>query len=245
MTRRLIVYLAWTFGLTASAWGTLALLPVSRPIFLLLYATGGLGPTIAALLTSRTAEFGVALRRFRVKPAWYALAIALPLGLTVAAARALEPVIAAPVYLFIPALAAGILGGGLEELGWRGIAQPEFERTMPRPVAAVIVGVLWALWHLPLFAIPGVPQYGRNYPLFAAALIGDAQLLAWLRERTQSIPLCVLFHAAGNAAWFVVIGNLSGRIQDVALATAVIRLIAGTLAAFHQGSGAGGPAHRP
>lgn len=67
-----------------------------------------------------------------------------------------------------------IVGGGLEEPGWRGVAQPELERRWSRWRAATVVGVIWALWHLPLFHIPGVGQYGDSFPLFAASTLGQA-----------------------------------------------------------------------
>jgi membrane protease YdiL (CAAX protease family) len=104
-----------------------------------------------------------------------------------------------PWYMFFPLLLVMIAGGGLEELGWRGVAQPEMERGFRRPAAAVVVGLIWSLWHLPLFFLPGVRQYGANFPLFAIGLVGGALILAWLYGRTESILLCILFHAGWNA----------------------------------------------
>ena len=56
------------------------------------------------------------------------------------------------------------------------------------------------MWHLPLFSLHGVPQYGGNFALFAVSVIGNALLLGWLYAGTGSILLCVLFHAASNTA---------------------------------------------
>jgi Type II CAAX prenyl endopeptidase Rce1-like len=64
----------------------------------------------------------------------------------------LHPVLAKPWYAFVPYFFEMVAGGGLEEFGWRGIAQPELERRFRLPAAAWIVGCLWAVWHLPLFA---------------------------------------------------------------------------------------------
>jgi membrane protease YdiL (CAAX protease family) len=61
-------------------------------------------------------------------------------------------------------------------------------------------GTLWALWHLPLFHIHGVSQFGGDLPLFAVDVLANARLLAWLYARTRSILLCVIAHAASNTA---------------------------------------------
>ena len=47
-----------------------------------------------------------------------------------------------------------------EEIGWRGYAQPALERDRSPLAAALILGVLWGLWHLPTFVLPGLPQEG-------------------------------------------------------------------------------------
>jgi len=106
-----------------------------------------------------------------------------------------------------------ILGGGLEELGWRGVAQPLLERRFRRLTSATIVGVAWAVWHVPLFFIHGVAQYGASFPLFAADVLGNAFLLAWIYGGTGSILVCVLFHAASNTSATMGLGAWDGSPQ--------------------------------
>jgi membrane protease YdiL (CAAX protease family) len=220
MTRRLKIYFAAAFVITWISWWTLALLTragitrYGRPAFMLPYMLGGLGPAIAAyaavLATASQAplrEFHARLFRWRVSGWWYVVAVGLPVALALASvgvaasidARFAERLSLRPWYVFVPLFFFMIAGGGLEELGWRGVAQPETERRLGRPAAAALVGVVWSLWHLPLFFIPGVGQYGANFALFAVGLVGAAMMLAWLYGRTRSILLCVLFHAAWNA----------------------------------------------
>jgi len=93
-----------------------------------------------------------------------------------------------------------ILGGGLEELGWRGVAQPALQRRWPPFGACLAVGALWALWHLPLFFLHGTAQYGGSFTRFAADVCANALLFGWLYAGTGSILLCVLAHAASNTA---------------------------------------------
>jgi membrane protease YdiL (CAAX protease family) len=218
---RLALYLVMTFGITWVAWWPLAsLIPAGAGVFTnrtfsALYIAGGLGPTLAAViavaLTPREGSlrtYAASLTRWRVPLAWYLVALLLPplvafiLDLAAAWFGAQQP--SFPAFRDLSRLpvifATMILGGGLEELGWRGVAQPMLERRLSRLASAAIVGIFWALWHLPLLFIHGVPQFGADFRLFAADVIANAFLLAWIYGGTRSILVCVLFHAANNTS---------------------------------------------
>jgi membrane protease YdiL (CAAX protease family) len=87
--------------------------------------------------------------RWRFGLGWYAIALFLgPLIalLALLIARALgghAPASAAPVQFLIPIAAVG------EEFGWRGYALPRLQRRMPPLAAALLIGIIWAAWHLP------------------------------------------------------------------------------------------------
>ena len=235
MTHRLAIYLAVSFAVTWASWGILVPLARARTIvygelpFMLLYFFGGLGPTIAAyvsvLATSTQAplsEFHRRLFRRSVAGRWYVIALGLPVALaltSVGIAFLIDPDSATllsiePWYMFVPLLLVMVAGGGLEELGWRGVAQPEMERGLDRPIAAVLVGLVWSIWHLPLFVLRGVGQYGTNFPVFAIGVVGGALILAWLYARTGSILLCIIFHAGWNA--IAALGLTISSQQDLA-----------------------------
>ena len=222
MTRRLAVYIAVAFGITWTCWWILVLLARARVViygqipFMVLYALGGLGPTIAAYVAvsatrkqSPLSEFHRRLFRWRVAASWHVIAVGLPIILALVSAgiarlvdsSSASPFAVRPWYMFFLLFFFMIGGGGLEELGWRGVAQPEMERRLSRFGAAVLVGLLWALWHVPLFDLLGVGQYGTNFPLFTVGVVGSALMLAWLYARTGSILLCIAFHASRNAIW--------------------------------------------
>ena len=211
--------------------------------FMLPYMLGGLGPTIAAyvavLATTSQAplrEFHARLFRWRLRAYWFLVALALPVALALAsvgAAIVVDPDLARtlslrPWYMFFPLLLVMVGGGGLEELGWRGVAQPELDRAYARPVAALLVGVVWSVWHLPLFVLPGVGQYGTNFAVFAVGCVGGAMILAWLYGRTGSILLCILFHASWNAAWALGLAIPSGR-HGLAVMDSCFRVTVGAL----------------
>ena len=77
-----------------------------------------------------------------------------------------------------------LLTGGNEEIGWQGFLQPTLEKLLPFPLATVTAGLIWAVWHLPLF--------------FTAACVLARFWLAALYKVSQSILYCVLFHGAIN-----------------------------------------------
>jgi uncharacterized protein len=234
---RLTLYLVLAFGITWVCWWPLVfLIPPGAGVFTnatfsSLYIVGGLGPTLAALLavtlTPREGSlgtYGTSLTRWRVPREWYLPAVlAFTLEL-LAAWFGAQP-------LFFPAFhdlsrlplifLTMILGGGLEELGWRGVAQPMFERRFPRLPSAAAVGVIWAVWHVPVFFIHGVSQYGANFPLFAADVVGNAFLLAWIYGGTGSILVCVLFHAASNTSATMGLGAWDGSPQMAWIGPAV------------------------
>lgn len=219
---RLQTYLTTTFCITWTCWWTLVLLTragtvaYGHPLFMVIYMIGGLGPTIAAYIAvlatqaqSPVREFNASLFRWRVAWWWYVLVLALPVAValtSLALASLVDPypqlstgMRLRPWYMFFALFPIMILGGGLEELGWRGVAQPEMERRLARPAAAVLVGLIWSVWHLPLFFLPGASQNGTNFFMFLIGVVGNALILAWIYGRTRSILLCIFFHASFNA----------------------------------------------
>jgi membrane protease YdiL (CAAX protease family) len=106
----------------------------------------------------------------------------------------------APFYMAILSLPAMVIGGGLEEVWWRFIVQPYFERKTNFTLATLITGSMWALWHLPLFFIQGTGQYNTyNFFAFVIVVMGLAFILAAIYKLTGSIWLCILFHTAWNS----------------------------------------------
>lgn len=64
-----------------------------------------------------------------------------------------------PFYTFFLALPGNLIIGGLEEAGWMYILQPELDKKYGFILSSVSVGVIWILWHIPLFFIPGTKHY--------------------------------------------------------------------------------------
>ncbi len=94
-----------------------------------------------------------------------------------------------------------IIGGGVEEIGWRGLLQPQLEEKYPHIVAAVSVGIIWAIWHLPLWFIDGTNQQSMNFIWFCINTIMLSFFIGSVTYVSKSIFMAILAHASINAFW--------------------------------------------
>lgn len=86
-----------------------------------------------------------------------------------------------------------------EEPAWRGFALPRLERHMSTLTAAVLLGVVWALWHVPLWFIPGTFQATLPFTGFLLAAVANSVIIAWLFNRSRrSVLIAALFHAVAD-----------------------------------------------
>ncbi len=117
-------------------------------------------------------------------------------GFSVSLASAAPSTIALTV--FVVFLQATILYGGEEELGWRGTLQPLLQKKMPFIPATLIVGVIWVIWHIPLWFIEGDSH--QSMPFYSFAIMGVllSFWLAALYNVSDSIILCLVLHGLTN-----------------------------------------------
>jgi len=102
-----------------------------------------------------------------------------------------------PTYL-VTLIVGVILGPLWEEPGWRGFALPRLQERFGPLTGTAILGVLWALWHLP--AYPGGWMTGGIVPLILGS-IAFSILMTWVYNNTRgSILLMILLHSASNAS---------------------------------------------
>ena len=105
----------------------------------------------------------------------------------------------APLFTVIFMIPVMLFGGGLEEAGWRYILQPEMEKKYSGFIATILVGIIWWVWHLPLFFVQGVAQNGLSILSFGIKVMGLSFALASIKKNTNSVWLCVLFHCLVNS----------------------------------------------
>ena len=103
-----------------------------------------------------------------------------------------------PWYMFILFMPMMILGGGLEEIGWQGVFQPLLQKRFPFLIAALIEGVIWSRWHLPLWLVPNTAQSSYHFVAFTLFCVTLGITLAAAHKITKSIWVSVLLHAWSN-----------------------------------------------
>jgi uncharacterized protein len=170
------------------------------------------GPLVAALVVVGATEGRTGLkdlwRRFALRPGdlgWAAVAVAFPLLLLVpiwllerlaGASETAPAFVLGPITALSLALALLIVG---EEVGWRGFALPYLIGKWPALWSGLVVGAVWALWHLPNFFLPGYPHRELPFAAFFLMVVAYSVLFTWLHARTRgSLLVAVVFHAALN-----------------------------------------------
>jgi uncharacterized protein len=204
----LVLYFTLAYLLSWILWPLVILNPTSSPLV-------PFGPLIAAVIVSLLAggrkELWALLRqltRWRVHPIWYLIALLGPFvmaglaaALAVATGSSMRRTgaytdVGAIGYTFLSII---IIVGLFEEVGWRGFALPRLQRRLDAIWAALILGVLWALWHLPeLISDPTGQRPPLQFVVWALAL---SVILSWLYNSTNgSLPIVIICHAAIDTA---------------------------------------------
>jgi len=211
-------------------------LAISWPMGLLIPGPSIAAIAMAALIDGRR-EVSALLRKvavWRVGVRWYLVALLGPVALLAAAASVnvlagAQVVNEGPLvdWLELGTLfgvqVVGVFAGAWEELGWRGFALPRLLKRVSPLTASLVVGVLWAAWHIPLFLSGELPWAD------AAALVVLSILFTAVFVRTrQSVLIAFLMHAAFNAAGGVAVLWFEGadRVQMYWSMTAVTAVVA-------------------
>ena len=208
----------------------LALQDVATPLVALFI--GSWLPNIAGVLITAVVDGRDGLRRlfsrvvrWQVGFKWYVIAwwvpiiiILLALSIYALSGHALPAI--APEALVIPLLLVNVVLGPLgEELGWRGTALPLMQERWNVITASLVLGVVWGLYHLPTFILPGLPQNNVPPLAFMFGAMGLNIFMVWMFNHTHgSLIMPFLAHWAFNFA-----GSASG-IYDV---PALLWLVAG------------------
>ncbi|MCU4973964.1 CPBP family intramembrane metalloprotease [Halobacteria archaeon AArc-m2/3/4] len=220
--REALTFFALTLALSWAVWLPGALGFVEFGSFTLaVIVIGGFGPLVAAALVTwlvgdSLRVWAGQLRRWRVHYSWYLAAFVVPvvifaasigvysaLGNPVEQAEALQqiPIYVLPLIFVLNMVFVFLLGGGQEELGWRGFALPRLLDRFNAVTASLIIGAVWALWHLPLFVMEGSSQFNQPFVPYATSLLALSIVFTWLYRGTGcSVLLAMILHASYNSA---------------------------------------------
>jgi membrane protease YdiL (CAAX protease family) len=101
------------------------------------------------------------------------------------------------VILFLFAIFPGSAGG--EEIGWRGFALPHLQADRSALGASVVLGVVWGVWHLPLYLTGADIRPLSLFAPWVLIAVGASVIYTWMYNGTGgSLLIVVLFHAASN-----------------------------------------------
>jgi uncharacterized protein len=196
---------------------------ISSPLVIVLQTLGVTAPVISAVAVARArgGRAGIyqvldGLQRSRVGVRWYLVAgLLVPaltvLGIGVRAVLGIDPAVPEGSALAVMLADIGWIGtiltlplqllgqcfGSplLEEPGWRGFAFPHLQDRLPAAWAALLVGAIWGLWHVPLFL-----AFHDNLAVSLALITMHGFILGWLFANTGSLLIVVLGHASLSVA---------------------------------------------
>ncbi len=204
-----VLTLLFTFGLQLPAvLAKAGAIDVPFESLVPLAGLGGFGPLVAAVVLTwrapdeRVAALFAGLRPRIAKWPWYAIGIASSAVLLVIGSVVFDlfgawgdrPRFFPPV---LPQhVVAALLVPLVEEIGWRGYALPRMQRT-GRLRAAIVLGVVWAIWHVMMFVLTdfSLGEIALGLPL----LVGASVVYSWLYNRTgQHLLTVVLAHVGAH-----------------------------------------------
>jgi len=179
----------------------------------LLFLPGVFAPALVALWltwraegTAGTSALLARVTQWRVGARWYVFAVGYMAAIKLAVAVVHRVVTGAwplfgsdACYVMVAATIFSTPFQAGEEIGWRGYALPRLAAHVGLAGASVLLGVIWAAWHLPLFFIPGTGTTGQSFPLYMLQVTALSVAFAWLYLQTNgSLLLTMLMHAAIN-----------------------------------------------
>jgi membrane protease YdiL (CAAX protease family) len=220
-TRTLLFFFALAFGIT---WGLAALLMLfydqivaifgeisyTNPLFILAVYSPGIAGVFLVWWHYGLKGLGSFFRRLTLWRApgvwWFFLILGIPaIFYTGAAIKGTlgNPFPFSPWHQVLPALALALFIGPIEEFGWRGVALPLLQRQFAPFWAGLLLGLIWAAWHIPAFLLSGTPQSTWSFAPYFAGVVAICVILTPMFNAAQgSLMIAILYHfQMNNPLW--------------------------------------------
>jgi membrane protease YdiL (CAAX protease family) len=224
----------WPYFVLALGWSWLFWIPVvltgmdiSVTPGIVLFIIGIFGPAVSAILLTclsgdqqeRQAYWSRLTSFKRIGSRWYALIIliapvcsvlAILTGLVIngnlPAVDTAVKYVTHPLTIIPFAIVTMIYGPFPEELGWRGYALDRLQRKWNALISSLVLGVLWAVWHMPIFFMGGsllsevIPLWSTQFWVsMGPGILAIAVIMTWIYNNTQRSTLAaILFHFMMN-----------------------------------------------
>lgn len=226
--------ISWVFWIPA----TFVEENVLETSWVILLYLGGLGPPVAGIALTYLNKDKAHQKEYwqrvlnpqRIGGKWYlvillaypilVLLVALVLKGQIQISETLKELSIQPISLITFVLFIFVFGPLPEELGWRGYVLDELQGKMNAVVASIVLGTMWAFWHLPLFFMNGTYQneigFGTlSFWQFCIFAVVFSVLITWVYNNNRSSTL--------SAALFHFSVNLTGNLIDISATEELIR----------------------
>ncbi len=269
-------YFALTYAMSWLCWGSMIVFglpggsvhpdaPPPPAGALLLLALGMLAPTIAGVLMTwrtggRAGLRGLWQRCTQFSLGWRPYLVIFLVPLLIAAVRIAvqalrggaigpSPLLVQPISLVGFTIQIIIFGPLSEEPGWRGFALDRLLARWGFLGGSLVLGLLHACWHLPVFFVPGtIQQLAGNFlpefAVFALGVAGGAVITTWVYLNSRrSVWSAILLHATSNFGYSFVWTLWQGDLADRLVGALAILILAALLTALWtpQPAGEGEP----
>jgi uncharacterized protein len=225
----LVSYFVLAYGIT---WGSILIFLASRGfqftslqvqdtsiLFVIIFSGMLLGPSMSGLLLTSVLEgrnglreLWLRIRHWQVSLPWYVTALLTIPVLTVVLFSILGALVSpvyAPKFRIVLGI-AGLLAGGFEEIGWTGFATPRLLKKYPPLKAGLILGMLWAFWHMLADFAGNISNLSLMLWIVSFViywilpLTAYRILMTWVYSQTRSVFLGQLMHAS-YTGWLIVL----------------------------------------
>lgn len=229
----LVTWTVWIVASGLAAPGNTGFFGGRGPVFLLgVFAPGLVAIAFTAQGEGRAGVTRLLARigRWRVPARWYLLAVAWFAGTKLAAAVVHRVVTGTwppfgdtPVALMFLGIAVSTWAQAGEEVGWRGYALPRLATRFGLGGASLVLGAVWAAWHLPLFVLPDSGSTGQSFPVYLLSVMAMSVVFTYLYWKTGgSLLLVMLLHASVNNTTGIVPSAVGGSVAPIALGGSLV-----------------------
>lgn len=222
--KQIIIFIALVLGLSYLIfWGPIALLKLrtanliegkiyNLPAFIF-FLIGGFVPSLVGIFLTRIYDHKTGLKEL------FKSAIDLKIGFQTFVIIVMCPITIGIMQLIINRLIGGsfdynqfikqlpsilpliILGPLSEEFGWRGFLQKRVNIEFSPILGSLVIGIIWSLWHLPLFYMPGTSQHDFNMPFmpFMISVISSSFIYTYVYIKSHGrLFSAILLHWVGT-----------------------------------------------
>ncbi len=222
-------YIVIAFG---ASWAMTGLLSISLMFGLLALFGPTLGAVIVTWADGSIGDLRHRIADWREAPTSYLAAFGIPfavaaLGLLAYVllghpAPGLGSISAIEILIFVL-----VIG---EEIGWRGFLMPRLRTRMSLPAAGLVTGIVWSLWHLPIYLAPD--QGLAAFAVFAWWVVPFAIVMGFVVERARySVIVATVMHGAANISLPILLPGVDRTFTLLATGT-IYLLVALSLVAF-------------